>query len=73
MNQTLSAHKAVYGALATALVAGLLVLYTALDDNVITAQEWVAIVLALLGGPGAVGGTVYQTRNRPRPRRRAGH
>jgi hypothetical protein len=58
--------KAVWGAIATALAAGLLVLWTALADDRVTNQEVVQILLAFLGAPGAVGGVVYARKNRAR-------
>ncbi len=49
-------------AIVAALVAGLTALYAAMADDVITAGEWVMIVLALLGG----GGVTYAVPNAPK-------
>lgn len=57
-------NKAVWGAISTALVAGLLVLWTALADDKVTNQEIVQILLALLGAPTVVGTAVYKTQNK---------
>lgn len=43
------------------LVGGLAVAYTALADDVITAQEWVGIALGALGTPAAT----YAVPNEP--------
>lgn len=60
--------KAVWGAASTALVAGLLVLWTALDNDVVTKQEVIQIVLAVLGVGGVGGGVVYNVPNKAKPK-----
>ena len=67
--------KALVAAATTALVAGLIVLWAALDaqgpaGEAVNSQEWVQIALALLGAPAAVGGATYKATNKPKPRRR---
>ncbi len=64
-----TAHKAWAGAGISALVAGLTTLYACLDNNTVTGQEWVGIIIAVLGGFGITGGVVYQVPNRRRARR----
>lgn len=61
-----TAAKAYVGAGIAALVAGGGVLLTALDDGVVTAQEGVAIGLAILVSLGGVFGGVYVTSNKPK-------
>lgn len=51
-------------ALTGAAVAGLTALGTALTDNQVTGQEWVAVAIAALAGLGAV----WAVPNRPAPR-----
>lgn len=62
-----TAAKAIVGALIGAAVAGLGTLYTALDDNLVTAQEGVGIAVTTLTALGAVFGGVYATTNKPTP------
>lgn len=64
MNYT--AAKAYVGAGIAAVVAGLATLYTALDDNIVTGQEAVAIASAVLISLGTVFGGVYATTNVPK-------
>jgi hypothetical protein len=51
------------GAIA-ALVAGLGVIFTGLDDNLITQQEWIGAAIATLVALGGVFGGVYATTNK---------
>ena len=60
------AAKAYIGAAIAALVAGLSVLFTALDDGTVTQQEGVSIAIAVLVSLGAVFGGVYATPNAPK-------
>lgn len=60
------AAKAYIGAAIAAVVAGLSVLFTALDDGVVTQQETVSIAIAVLVSIGAVFGGVYATPNTPK-------
>lgn len=59
-----SSTKAYVGAVIAAAVAGLGVIFTGLDDNVITQQEWVGASIATLVALGSVFGGVYATSNR---------
>ncbi len=61
-----TATKAVVGSLIGAAVAGLGTLYTALDDNIVTAQEGVGIAVTTLAALGAVFGGVYAVTNKPK-------
>ena len=61
-----TAAKAVVGAAIATAVAFLGVLSTALDDGVVTGQEWVSIALATVIALGGVGGVVYAVPNRPK-------
>jgi hypothetical protein len=58
------AMKAYVGAALAAVAAGLAVLFTALDDNSITAQEWVGVASAVIASLVAVFGGVYLTPNK---------
>lgn len=60
------ATKAILGAAVATVVAFLGALSTALDDNVVTGQEWVTIALATVTALGGVGGVVYAVRNKPK-------
>lgn len=60
------AAKAYIGAGIAAVVAGLSVLFTALDDGFVTQQEGVSIAIAVLVSIGAVFGGVYATPNVPK-------
>lgn len=55
----LKALKPVAKMIVAALGAGLAVLFTALTDEVVTAQEWIGVVLGVLG----VGGGTYAVPN----------
>lgn len=59
---TLGNAKAVAAAVSATLVAGLTVLGAALSDNVVTPGEWIAVGIAVLGGPLFVGGATYYAR-----------
>lgn len=58
------ALKAYVGAGLAAVAAGLAVLFTSLDDNVISAQEWVGVASAVVASLVAVFGGVYLTPNK---------
>jgi hypothetical protein len=60
------AAKAYVGAGLAAISAGLAVLFTSLDDNVVTPQEWVGTAAAVVAALVAVFGGVYVTPNRPK-------
>lgn len=60
------AAKAYVGAILAALVAGAGTMYTALDDDVISSQETVGIVSAVLGALVVVFGGVWTARNTSR-------
>lgn len=60
------AAKAYVGAALAAISAGLAVLFTSLDDNVITGQEWVGTAAAVVAALVAVFGGVYVTPNTPK-------
>lgn len=60
------AAKAYVGAGLAAISAGLAVLFTSLDDNVITGQEWVGTAAAVVAALVAVFGGVYVTPNKPK-------
>lgn len=60
------ATKAVVGGVIGAVAAGLGTLYTALDDGVVTSQEWVGITLSTIVALGAVFGGVYSVPNKPK-------
>jgi hypothetical protein len=59
---TVGPAKAVVAAVAGALVGGLTYLSAALQDNVVSGQEWVNVALAVIIGTGVVGGATYATR-----------
>lgn len=55
-------HASEYAkAIVGALIAGLTALAAAMADDGVTAQEWLAVLLAVL----ATGGGVYMKRNAP--------
>jgi len=58
------AAKAYVGAILAAIAAGLAVLFTSLEDNVISGQEWVGVASAVVVALGAVFGGVYATPNK---------
>lgn len=58
-----TAAKAYVGAAIAALVAGLGVVFTGLDDGLISQQEWVGAAIATLVALGGVFGGVYATTN----------
>lgn len=60
------AAKAYVGAALAAISAGLAVLFTSLDDNVVTGQEWVGTAAAVVAALVAVFGGVYVTPNKPK-------
>lgn len=60
------ALKAYVGGLIAAAAAGLAAATTALDDGVVTAQEWTIIAGAVVVSLGTVFGGVYATRNAPK-------
>ena len=57
------AAKAYVGAGLAALAAGLAVLFTSLDDNAVTSQEWVGVASAVVASLVTVFGAVYVTPN----------
>jgi hypothetical protein len=59
-----TAAKAYVGGAIAALVAGLGVIFTGLDDGVISQQEWVGAAIATLVALGGVFGGVYATTNK---------
>ena len=59
-----SAAKAIVGSVIAAAVAGLGVVFTGLDDGVISQQEWVGATIATLVALGGTFGGVYATTNR---------
>jgi multisubunit Na+/H+ antiporter MnhB subunit len=59
-----TADKAYVGGAIAALVAGLGVIFTGLDDNLITQQEWIGAAIATLVALGGVFGGVYATTNK---------
>jgi small basic protein len=61
-----TAAKAYIGAAIAALVAGLSVTFTALEDGGVNQQEAVSIAIAVLVSLGAVFGGVYATPNKPK-------
>lgn len=61
-----TAAKAYVGAGIAALVAALAVLGTSLDDNIVSAQEWVWVASAFFGSLIGVGTGVYVTSNKPK-------
>lgn len=58
------ALKAYVGAGLAAVAAGLAVLFTSLDDNAVTAQEWVGVASAVVASLVTVFGAVYVTPNK---------
>lgn len=58
------AAKAYVGAALAAVAAGLAVLFTSLDDNTISSQEWVGVASAVVASLVTVFGAVYVTPNR---------
>lgn len=62
------ALKAYVGAGLAAVAAGLAVLFTSLDDNAVTAQEWVGVASAVVASLVTVFGAVYVTPNKEVPR-----
>lgn len=61
-----TAAKAVVGSIIGAAAAGVGTLYVALDDGIVTAQEWVGVAASVLVALGAVFGGVYATANKPK-------
>lgn len=61
------AAKAYIGAAIAALVAGLSVWFTALDDGIVSQQEVLAIAIAVAVSIGGVFGGVYATPNTKAP------
>lgn len=59
-----TAAKAYVGAAIAAAVAGLGVVFTGLDDGVISQQEWVGAAIATLVALGGTFGGVYVTSNK---------
>jgi hypothetical protein len=59
-----TAAKAYVGGAIAALVAGLGVIFTGLDDGIISQQEWVGAAIATLVALGGVFGGVYATANK---------
>jgi hydroxymethylpyrimidine/phosphomethylpyrimidine kinase len=59
-----TAAKAIVGATIAAAVAGLGVMFTGLDDGIISAQEWIGTAIATLTALGATFGGVYATTNK---------
>lgn len=62
----LEAAKAYVGAFLAALAAGLAVLFTSLDDQVVSTQEWVGVGSAVVASLVTVFGAVYVTPNAAR-------
>lgn len=61
------AAKAYVGAGLAAVAASLAVLFTSLEDNIVSAQEWVGVASAFVAALVAVFGGVYVTPNKPKP------
>lgn len=64
--QKFTAAKAVVGAVAAGVVAGLGSFVTAVSDNIITPGEWATIAIATIVGAGLTGSGVYATTNKPK-------
>lgn len=60
-----AAKKAYIGAGLSAIAAGLATAYTALDDGVVSGQETVGIIAAVVGSLVVVFGGVWAAPNRP--------
>ncbi len=56
--------KAIVGAIASGVIAGLGALATGLADGVMTPLEWVLVASATIVGTGITGFGVYQTTNK---------
>lgn len=56
--------KAIIGAIAAGVVAGLGSFVTAISDGVVDPGEWATIVIALIVGAGLTGGGVYALPNK---------
>lgn len=63
---TQKATKAQVGAVASALVAGLGSLISALDDNAVSPQEWLAAAVIAITASGITGAAVYRADNKIR-------
>lgn len=65
--QRFTAAKAIVGAVATGVVAGLGAAATGLADGALSPLEWVLIASAAIVGTGITGTAVYYTENKPKP------